>query len=165
MRITLDTNVIISALLWHGPPHDILILIEKGFLSLNITPVLIDELKEVLNRPKFLSRIRKLRTNCDELITGIIDITTLYPDRKIKPVVKADIDDDNVLAGAQVSRSKYIISGDPHLLELKEWSKISILSPREFLNIFNWLFNFKGNKRMSPFSKTAWMDLQSRPHL
>ncbi|MGR3316913.1 MAG: putative toxin-antitoxin system toxin component, PIN family [Candidatus Anammoxibacter sp.] len=139
MRVVADTNVLISALLWHGPPHDILVLVEKGFLELNITPVLIEELKEVLNRPTFLLRINKLNTNCDELLTGIIDLAKLYPGRKIEPVVKADIDDDNVLACALISKSKYVITGDPHLLELNTWSEILILSPRGFLNTINLL--------------------------
>ncbi|MGR3176578.1 MAG: putative toxin-antitoxin system toxin component, PIN family [Candidatus Anammoxibacter sp.] len=57
MKLVLDTNVLISALFWQGTPHEILISIKKGTFALYITPVLLDELKDVLSRPKFLDLI------------------------------------------------------------------------------------------------------------
>lgn len=134
MKIVVDTNVLISALLWYGPSHELLILIEEGTFTLCITSVLLEELKDVLSRPKFSSRIKELRTSCEELLAGIIDIAELHPDKKIDPVVEDDPSDDKVLACALASGAKYIITGDIHLLQLKSWSEISILTPRQFLN-------------------------------
>jgi len=135
MRIVLDTNVLISALLWHGVPNDLLILIEKRTFTLCVMPILLEELRDVLSRPKFSSRIKERKTSCEELLAGIIDLTELHPDRRIDPVVKDDPDDDKILSCAKISGAKYIISGDPHLLKLKTWAGISILTPRQFLNI------------------------------
>ena len=136
MRVVLDTNVVISALLWYGPPHDILKLIEKKMLTLCMTPALIEELRDVLRRPSFSFRIEERRTSSEELIAGVIDLATLHPNKKIPPVVKEDPDDDQVLACALASGAEHIITGDSHLLKLERWFHILILSPRQFLNHF-----------------------------
>lgn len=91
---------------------------------------LLSELSDVLNRPKFSVRIRERKTSCEELLTGIIDITELHPDKNIRPVVKTDPSDDKVLSCALTSGSICIITGDPHLLKLKDWSGIFILTPK-----------------------------------
>lgn len=130
----LDTNVIISALFWHGPPHKILRLIEKSNITLCTTPLLLEELRDVLNRPFLSSFITRHKTSCEELIASIFEIAELYPDKRIEPVVKNDPDDDKVLSCALVSGAKYIITGDFHLLNLKKWIDISILTPQQFLN-------------------------------
>lgn len=134
MKLVLDTNVFISALLWHGPPHELLRAIEKGTFTLCTTPALLEELRDVLNRPKFSSRLKERKTSCEELLAGIIDVAELHPDEKIDPVVKNDPDDDKVLSCASVSGAKYIVTGDPHLLKLGNWSNISILTPQQFLS-------------------------------
>jgi len=135
VKLVLDTNVFISALLWYGPPHQLLRLIEKGTFTLCITPSLLEELTDVLSRPKFSSRIKDRKTSPKELLAAILDVAELHPDKRIKSVVKNDPDDDRVLACALASGAKYIITGDPHLLKLKNWSGISILTPRQFLSL------------------------------
>ena len=131
MKIALDSNTLISALLWQGAPNDLLSLIEKGTFTLCVTPVLLEELRDVLSRPKFSSRIKERKTSCEELITGIIDIAELHPDKKISPVIKDDPEDDEILSCALASGAKYIISGDSHLLELKYLGQCnnSLLTP------------------------------------
>lgn len=135
MKLVLDTNVLISALLWQGPSHQLLIMIEDKTFSLCITPILLGELSDVLKRPKFSWRIKELNTSSEELLAGVIDIAELYPDRKIESVVKEDTDDDKVLSCALTAGAKYIISGDLHLLKLKQWAGITILTPQAFLNL------------------------------
>lgn len=125
--------MLISALFWIGPPHKLLRLIEKGELSLCITPLLIEELQGVLNRPLFSSLIVKYRTSCDEIIAAILEMAEIYPDKKIENIVKDDPDDDKVVACALTSGAKYIITGDLHLLNLKKWLDISILTQQQFL--------------------------------
>jgi hypothetical protein len=57
VRVVPDTNVYISALLWTGIPHRLLGLAETGELTLVTTPAIMEELREVLGRPKFRLRI------------------------------------------------------------------------------------------------------------
>lgn len=136
MKLVLDTNILISAILWHGPSHDILRLIEKGTSTLCITPAILKEIKDVLNRPVFFLRVKERMTSTEEILAKIIYIAELYPDKKIANIVKNDPDDDKILACAMESGAKYVITGDQHLLRLKEWSNISIVNPRQFLNSF-----------------------------
>jgi putative PIN family toxin of toxin-antitoxin system len=133
MRIVLDTNVIISALLWKGLPNRILKLIEEGRLTLCINEFILDELINVLGRPKFKSRIEELNTSVDELIAGILKISEIFPDLKIASVVKDDLEDNWILSCALISKSRYIVTGDPHLLKIKKFHNIIILSPYKFL--------------------------------
>lgn len=58
MRVVLDTNILVSGLLWDGPPRRILIATQRELLELYISPSLISELREVLNRPKFNARLQ-----------------------------------------------------------------------------------------------------------
>lgn len=131
----MDTNVLISALLWQGPPNDILKLVKKGKFELCITPFLLKELSAVLYRDKFSRRIIALNTLAEELTNGMMRFFKVFPDRNISPTIKDDLDDDRVLSCAKFSGAKYIITGDPHLLKLKTWSGISILTPRQFLKM------------------------------
>ena len=62
VRVVPDTNVYVSALLWTGIPHRLLSLAEEGKLTLMTTPAIMEELREVLGRPKFRLRIRDLET-------------------------------------------------------------------------------------------------------
>ena len=137
MKIVIDTNVLISALLWQGPSHKLLMAVEKRLFTLCMTPALLEELKDVLKRPKFFSRLKKHNISCEDLFSGITDIVALYPDIKIDSVVKDDPSDDKVLACALASAAKYIITGDPHILQLKVWSGVSILTPRQSLMLLS----------------------------
>ena len=137
MKVVFDTNVIVSGLLWQGLPNKLLKLVKQEKLQFCISPSLLKELSRVLNDPKFSPRIVHLNTSVEELITGLLELLTIFPDEKIEPVVKDDPDDDKVLSCASTSGAKYIITGDPHLLELESWSNISILSPRQFWNHIN----------------------------
>jgi putative PIN family toxin of toxin-antitoxin system len=66
MKIVLDTNVLISALLWRGLPNKILRLIEDGKLNLCINEFILEELFNVLQRPKFKYRIKELNTSIEK---------------------------------------------------------------------------------------------------
>ena len=133
MKVVFDTNVLISALLWHGPPHTLLKMVEEGDLILCITPLLLEELRDVLCRPFFSPFIMKRNTSSKEILLAIAEIVELYSDKIIDPVVKDDPDDDIVLSCALISGAKQIITGDSHLLKIKKWLDISILTPQQFL--------------------------------
>ena len=134
MKVVLDTNVLISALLWEGLPNKILKLVEEGKLTLCLNEFILDELFNVLQRPKFRNRIRECNTSAEELIAGILEISNVFPNIKIPSVVKNDPDDDWVISCALISKSQSIITGDPHLLKISKFRNVSILTPRKFLS-------------------------------
>jgi len=57
MRLILDTNVVISGLLWHGPPALLIDLVVKQEVMACVNPFLVAELVEILDMPKFAARI------------------------------------------------------------------------------------------------------------
>lgn len=90
MRVVLDTNILVSGLLWLGPSNKILRLAEEGKIESCFSPDLFEELHQVLKRQKFISRIKALKISIEELIAGISDTLELFPDTKIPGVIKED---------------------------------------------------------------------------
>ena len=133
MKIVLDTNTVISGLLWKGAPRQILDLARSGSLTLFTSPELLAELANVLERKKFSARLALAETNVDELVYGYAALAKTIRPAKIKPMIKADPDDDKVLACAKAAKAEVITSGDDHLLNLKEYEGIRILTVNQLL--------------------------------
>ena len=134
MRVVADTNVLVSAFLWSGVPHRILISAEAHRVTLYTSPTLIDELVGVLERPRFTPRLRMLQVTAEELVIGYLKLAHLIVPSSIPPVIKEDPDDDAVLACALAARATYLITGDPHLLLVKAYQGVQIVSPRTFVS-------------------------------
>ena len=133
MRLVLDTNVVVSGLLWHGPPRQVLDVARGGTVALFTTPSLLAELQDVLTRPKFASRLAAAGVTAEELVLQYAALTGLIQPAVLAPVVAADPDDDAVLACAVAARAEAVDSGDPHLLQLVQFQGIPILTPTQVL--------------------------------
>jgi len=137
MRIILDNNVFISGIFWKGVPNDIIKLAEKGKLEVFTTNEILEELFGVLKREKFRFLFEEAKTNINEVFEKALEMVKICePVKKIR-IIKKDPSDNKFLACAVSCRATFIISGDIHLLELREFQGISIISPREFLKKFN----------------------------
>ena len=132
MRVVVDTNVYISGLLWTGVPHDLLHVAETGNLVLVTTPAIMEEVREVLVRPKFAARIATLGTSVGELVESLLSIIEIIQEPKVTPIILKDPDDDKFIACAGASRVRWIISGDEHLLSLGRYKTVRIVTPRQF---------------------------------
>jgi uncharacterized protein len=130
MRLVLDTNAVIAALLWNGPPRQLLDAAIDGRLELATSQVLLDELKEALAYPKFAKRVAQQATTIAQLVDQYTALANLAPAASISPTVIADPDDDAVLACALAARADLVVSGDHALLNLKHYHDIPIVSPR-----------------------------------
>jgi putative PIN family toxin of toxin-antitoxin system len=132
--VVLDTNTIISGLLWKGAPHAVLALIEQGQVSPYISPPLITELREVLERPKFKPRLEAVTETSDNALGRYLQYAEVVDAPPTPPLVAArDPDDDHVLACAVAVPVDYIVSGDGHLLDLGRYEGIPILSAADFM--------------------------------
>lgn len=135
-RVVPDTNVLVSALLWTGKPHELLRLAEAGDLILVTTPAIMEELRDVLGRAKFSSRITVLQTTVAELMESLLSLVEVVPDVEIEPIVKRDPDDDKILACAVVAQAMWLVSGDDDLLALERYRNIRIVTPSRFLRLW-----------------------------
>lgn len=131
IRIVLDTNVLISALLFGGNPQTVLEKTIMGQVSLVLSRNILNELQGVLCGKKFGYRPEIARSIVGELET-IGELVA--PTRKIA-VVKADPYDNLILECAVKAKVDYVVSGDNHLLELKRFEGIPIMSPAQFLKV------------------------------
>jgi len=130
-HIVLDTNVLVSASLFGGLPREILGLIVAGVIDCSLSLPILDELRNVLQRPKFGLSAQQALAIVEELsaLCGIV-----VPSRRIRSLC-ADPDDDRILECALEARVDAIVSGDAHLLGLGMYEGIRIVSPSEFLQI------------------------------
>lgn len=128
VRVVLDTNVLVSAILFGGKPEQILrSVIEKKILAVT-SPILLSELKEVFSK-KFPLREPdfKLTVNNLEKI-----FRTVQPKKETK--ISRDDDDNRVLEAAIEGKCSYIITGDNDLLNLAVFKNIKIVTPDTFLS-------------------------------
>jgi len=136
IKIVIDTNVFISGFLWKGNPAEIFDLARRGEIKICVSEEIIEELARVLGYPKFRSRLRSIEKTSEQIIEEFLEIVKLYPSEKLpQPVIIEDPPDDKFLACAVSCQALFIVSGDKHLLQLKEFQDILIVSPKEFLNI------------------------------
>ncbi len=85
-RVVLDTNVWVSALLWTGPPNDILRIGEAKRIVLVASPSIVEEAREVLARPKFAPRLAALETSVGELVVAPSEAVLKLPRSRRQPV-------------------------------------------------------------------------------
>ena len=134
MNLVLDTNVLVSGLLWSGAPAGILDRIDAGTDRLFVSRPLLLELAEVLARPKFARAFQAHRFDPAEALSAIVAASVIVEAKPLPGVVVvADPTDDRVLACAATAGVDVIVSGDAHLSALREFRGIPILSPVDYL--------------------------------
>ena len=106
---------------------------QDGILELCTSPNLLNELEEVLHRPKFGQRLTLMGVVLDELLARYAAVATLGEPVIIQAVVSADPDDDAVIGYAVAAQADVIVSGDKHLLSLRQYQTISILTAAELV--------------------------------
>jgi putative PIN family toxin of toxin-antitoxin system len=136
VRIVLDTNVALSALLWTGPPYALLQAIRRReHVQLFTSPVLLEELGEILNRRSPSQRLALIGRAAHEVLAEYIDAVDMVTPLSVPSVVAADSDDDHVIAAAVAAGANLLVSGDRHLLGLKSHGTIRIVGPGEAIEL------------------------------
>ena len=130
IKAVIDTNIFISSLIGNGNPSLIIdYLIEKEF-RLIISHALIDELFDVLSRPRF----KKYFTYDDikELASLVQSYARITPPGTRLQICR-DPKDDIVLECAVAGEADYIVTGDEDLLCLTSYRNIHIITPAQFI--------------------------------
>jgi putative PIN family toxin of toxin-antitoxin system len=129
LRVVLDTNILISAILFGGKPRQILENAIRGEIRLCISEPILEELKGVLQRSKFDYSPEMIQVILTEL-TGVADFVN--PSETIN-VVLEDPEDNRILECAVEAEASYIITGDFHLLKLRKYRNIKVVNAVAFL--------------------------------
>jgi putative PIN family toxin of toxin-antitoxin system len=128
LKVVLDTNIFLSAIFFKGIPEVVVKLGEGKFVQIVTSNLLLFELEE-----KLIKKFHRSPTEAKEILEKIksfSQVITISGEAKFK--VK-DPKDHLVIETALSSTSSYIVTGDHHLLNIKTFRDITILSPREFL--------------------------------
>ena len=100
MRAVLDTNVVVSALIWGGIPFALLEAATEGRVDLVTSPTLLAELAEVLSRPHLSARLQRVRGSVKEALEFYAAFTVSVTPATVPRAVPNDPDDDHVIAAA-----------------------------------------------------------------
>lgn len=128
MRVVVDTNVLVSALLWGGAPKTLLSAARAQRLTLYTSAPLIAELEDVLSRPKLASRFTAIGSQPADLIDRYLALAHFVTPAKLATPISRDPDDDHVIACAIAARADLIVSGDRDLLDLGQHQTTRILA-------------------------------------
>lgn len=131
MRFVLDTNVLVSAIICDGNPRKLLMMGTDRAHDIIVSQEILQELRDVLSRPKF----QMTENEIEQVINNLTKSSEMITVESNFKVVEEDPDDNNIINTAYDSNAKYIVSGDKHLLKLKKFKDIKIISVREMLNV------------------------------
>jgi uncharacterized protein len=124
--VVLDTNVVVSAILWGGTPRTLFDLADAGHVTLFTSVELLRELTGILSRHKFAKKIAASGQSIDQIVDGYAAYTEIVrPERT--PRVAPDPDDDVVLGTALAAKAKMIVTGDKPFLSVGTWRGVDVV--------------------------------------
>ena len=130
MRVVLDTNVLVSALLFTGISSELVSLWQKGTITVLLSREILDEYLRVLAYPKFHLSEREIKGLIEEELLPYVQV--IKPETRVR-VVKRDPSDNKFLECAVAGKANVLISGDKELLALRHYRQAHIQTPSGFL--------------------------------
>ena len=130
MRVVLDTNVVVSALLFTGISSKLVPLWQDDVITVLISRGIVEEYLRVLSYPKFKLSEGEIKGLIQEELLPYVE--TVKPGKRLR-VVDRDPSDDKFVECAVAGKARAIISGDKDLLSISRYRKILIQSPAQFL--------------------------------
>lgn len=129
-KVVIDTNVFVSGIFFSGPPYRILKAWHDGRIKIAVTEDILEEYRRVIET---LS-VKFENIDIDYILELLLIEAELVPSYSFNENICEDPDDDKFLACAIAAKSKYIISGDKHLLKIGQFLNTTIVTPRYFLD-------------------------------
>lgn len=134
MKVVLDTNIWVSAIIWGGLPDQILLLREQNKLTIAMSQQLLDELECTFNKRKLAPKLQALNLAVPIVMNLIRESVIFYPIEELNVPELRDVDDNIILATAIAGEVDVIITGDQDLLVLVEYQGIAIRTAKDFLD-------------------------------
>ncbi len=130
IRAVLDTNVILSALLFGGPTGELVRAWQMGRFQLLLSRAILEEILRVLAYPKFRLTEGEIRGLLQEELIPFAETVIV---RRPPAVRLRDPDDLPLVACALAGRARYLVTGDADLLTLERIHKVEVIRPAHFL--------------------------------
>lgn len=138
MKITLDTNVLVSAFISkHGQPAKILdIILTFPEVKLILSNLILEEFWEVISRQEVRERFDYSKHEIKSFVQAIKNVSMIIEPKSKFSIVKEDPKDDVILNTAYDGKADYIVSGDFHLQKLKKFKGIKIVNPKQMMKVY-----------------------------
>ena len=133
IKVTLDTNTLISGLFWSGSPRKILDLARERRVVICLNASILREFVRVLRYPKFGISEDEIKP----LLAELVSISSIVPEICTQSFIPEDPADDMVIRCAIDSGANFIVSGDHHILECKAEIGAKITNATNFLADFS----------------------------
>ena len=133
-RVVLDTNTLISALLFSGTASRLVPLWQSRRITVLVSKEILEEYLRVLAYPKFQLGDREIRVLIEEELLPFVETVRV---RRRLAVVRRDPEDNKFLECAAAGRAKYLVTGDRDLRDLESYRGITVLTVGEFLEHMN----------------------------
>jgi len=132
MKVVLDTNVLISALIKAGKPRELFFRLadEKALI---LSAQILEEFLEIADDPRIKKYVKEQETTA--FLNSLRDATKIVKIKSKFKAVNEDPDDDIILRTAYDGKADYIVSGDNHLLSLEVFRGIRILTVDEMFKM------------------------------
>jgi len=140
IKVVLDTNIFVSWILnSKGAPSQVLKAWQENKFVLTTSKPIIKEIKQVLNSAKiqeFLIKHNVVKEDLNDFFSTLsFNALVVKPSFKLD-IIKEDPADNKFLECALMVKAEYIVSGDKHLLKLKMYENIKIISAYELINLY-----------------------------
>jgi len=129
MRVVIDTNVFISALLFKGHSAKLLKHWQNGDFIFLICRQILEEYIRVLNYPKFELSQEEISSLVKEELLPFVQVVIV---KEHVSVIKDDPSDDIFISAALAGRADAVISGDSHLLQIQQYEGIPVIGIKDF---------------------------------
>ena len=132
-RVVLDTNVVISSLLFKGGLSSIVGLWREGKIVPIISKETFDELRAVLEYPKFSLSRAEIKSLIEHEILPFFEVVNVS--KHIKGACR-DLGDDKFISCAISANAEFIVTGDKDLSDLKKYQFVRIIKASDFIQMF-----------------------------
>lgn len=129
-----DTNIWISIFMKKILGEEFSATLRKGNIEIYTSEPILKEISKVLVYPKIAELLELSGISVREILQTILRNSTIVrPEFKLN-IIKEDLEDNRMLDCALQAKADFIVSGDKHLLKLRNFKNTKITTPREFLD-------------------------------
>ena len=137
LRVVLDTNVWVSAIIWGGPPAIIIRAAEDERILIIVSEAIVEEIVHILDYHRLREIYEEAGLKREELVEAILRISRVVEVKTGLNIVQEDSSDNKFLECAMDGGADYVVSGDDHLLRIGHYQRIRIVSVKQFLEILD----------------------------
>jgi len=133
VEVVLDVNILVSSLIGKGKPRELWLKAVSGEFQLVLSRRIVEEFVQVISRPKFQRHLGE--RDVLDFLEALSTRAKIVRTRSRLRIIREDPEDNSILAATYDGRADYIVSGDRHLLGLREFEGIRIVTVERILEL------------------------------